>query len=250
MMNEYLKNLNKIEFVVTSACTGKCKHCSQGEHTGVAESIDPSIAAEAVRRITEHFKIETVMTFGGEPLLHREAVYAIMRAASEASVPRRQLITNGYFTEDISVIRHVAKELSLCGVNDLLLSVDAFHQETIPIKTVRLFAEEAIKNAVPLRLQPAWLVSEQDENPYNNKTRELLDSLSYLNVPISKGNIIFPEGNALKYLSEYFTNSRPTNPYEEDPTDIRCASVSANGDLLGGNIYREDIIEIIRRYKP
>ncbi|MBR5859135.1 MAG: radical SAM protein [Clostridia bacterium] len=249
-MNEYLKNLNKIEFVVTSACSGRCKHCSQGDHTGCAVNIDAVKAVDVVRTIIERYKIETVMTFGGEPLLHREAVYAIMHAASEASVPRRQLITNGYFTEDISVIRHVAKELSLCGVNDLLLSVDAFHQETIPIKTVRLFADEAIKNAIPLRLQPAWLVSEQDENLYNVKTRELLDSLSYLNLPISKGNIIFPEGNALKYLSEYFTNSRPTNPYEEDPTDIRCASVSSNGDLLGGNIYREDITEIIRRYKP
>ena len=249
-MNEYLKNLNKIEFVVTSACSGRCKHCSQGDHTGCTVNIDPQKAVDVVRTIIERYKIETVMTFGGEPLLHREAVYAIMRAASEASVPRRQLITNGYFTEDISVIRHVAKELSICGVNDLLLSVDAFHQETIPIKTVRLFADEAIKNAIPLRLQPAWLVSEQDENLYNVKTRELLDSLSYLSLPISKGNIIFPEGNALKYLSEYFTNSRPTNPYEEDPTDIRCASVSSNGDLLGGNIYRDDITEIIRRYKP
>ncbi len=27
--NPYIKNLNKIEFVVTMACTGKCKHCSE-----------------------------------------------------------------------------------------------------------------------------------------------------------------------------------------------------------------------------
>ena len=38
-MNKYLKNLNRIEFVVTMACTGKCKHCSQGEHKG-SDSID------------------------------------------------------------------------------------------------------------------------------------------------------------------------------------------------------------------
>jgi len=28
--NQYLKNPNKIEFVVTYACTGHCKHCSEG----------------------------------------------------------------------------------------------------------------------------------------------------------------------------------------------------------------------------
>lgn len=31
-MNKYLKNLNRIEFVVTMACSGRCKHCSQENH--------------------------------------------------------------------------------------------------------------------------------------------------------------------------------------------------------------------------
>ena len=47
-MNEYLNNLTKIEFLVTYACTGKCKHCQEGEHTLCGESIDPTVAADAV----------------------------------------------------------------------------------------------------------------------------------------------------------------------------------------------------------
>ena len=39
-MNEYLKNLNKIEFAVTTACTGRCRHCQNGEQSGPAEHID------------------------------------------------------------------------------------------------------------------------------------------------------------------------------------------------------------------
>ena len=50
-MNPYLKNLNKIVFVVTYACTGRCKHYSAGEHTSCGERIDPGIDAEAVRKI-------------------------------------------------------------------------------------------------------------------------------------------------------------------------------------------------------
>ena len=65
-MNQYLKNLNKIEFVVTYACTGRCKHCSEGEHTSCGERIDPQIAADAVRKIAAEYDIKTVMTFGGE----------------------------------------------------------------------------------------------------------------------------------------------------------------------------------------
>ena len=40
-MNKYLKNLNRIEFVVTYACTGMCKHCSESDHKSCGERIDP-----------------------------------------------------------------------------------------------------------------------------------------------------------------------------------------------------------------
>lgn len=36
-MNKYIKNLNRIEFVVTMACTGRCIHCSEGEHKSGGE---------------------------------------------------------------------------------------------------------------------------------------------------------------------------------------------------------------------
>ena len=250
MMNQYLKNLNKIEFIVTYACTGRCKHCSEGDHTSCGERIDPQIAADAVRKIGLEYDIKTVMTFGGEPLLYADAVYEIMNAAKELNIPKRQVITNGYFSKNADQIREVAVRLAECGVNDLLLSVDAFHQETIPLEIVRAFAAEAKKNGIPIRLQPAWLVSPTDDNLYNCKTRQILNSFSDLEIPENDGNVIFPEGNALKYLAEYFTEALPDNPYIEDPRDVRCVSFSPNGDVLGGNVYECDVIEILKNYVP
>ncbi|MBO7302948.1 MAG: radical SAM protein, partial [Clostridia bacterium] len=87
-MNKYLENLNKIEFVVTYACTGKCKHCSEGEHTACGEHIDPNVAADAVRKISSQYDIKTVMTFGGEPLLYPDVVYAVMSTANELNIPK------------------------------------------------------------------------------------------------------------------------------------------------------------------
>lgn len=151
-MNQYLKNLNKIEFVVTYACTGQCKHCSEGDHTFCGERIHPQIAADAVRKIAAEYDIKTVMTFGGEPLLYADAVYAIMKVAKELNITKRQVITNGYFSKNAERIREVAEHLAACGVNDLLLSVDAFHQETIPLDVVKQFAAEAKKCGIPIRL--------------------------------------------------------------------------------------------------
>ena len=249
-MNQYFKNLNKIEFVVTYACTGRCKHCSEGDHTSCGERIDLQIAADAVRKIAAEYDIKTVMTFGGEPLVYTDAVYAIMTTAKELNIPKRQVITNGYFSKNADKIREVSERLAVCGVNDLLLSVDAFHQETIPLEVVKQFAAEAKKCGIPIRLQPAWLVSAMDDNPYNRKTRKILDSFAEMGISENEGNIIFPEGNALKYLAEYFTDELPENPYVEDPCDVRCVSLEPNGDVLGGNVYERDIMEIIRDYLP
>ena len=249
-MNPYLKNIKKIEFVLTYVCTGRCKHCSEGDHTDCDEWIDPKIAADTVRKIAAEYDIGTVMTFGGEPLLHTEAVYAIMKTAYEMNIPKRQIITNGYFSQNPEKIREVAKRLAECGVNDLLLSVDAFHQEVIPLDTVRIFADEVQKTGICIRLQPAWLVSYDDDNPYNQKTKEILDSFADMKIPMGNGNINFPEGNAKKYLSEYFNSEIPENPYVENPYDVTCLSFSPNGDVLDGNIYQNDIMEIIKNYKP
>ena len=249
-MNEYLKKLSKIEFVVTYACTGRCRHCSEGDHTACGERIDPGIAADAVRKIAAEYDIKTVMTFGGEPLLYADAVYAVMETAKELNIPKRQVITNCYFSKNADKIREVAERLAACGVNDLLLSVDAFHQETIPLDVVKMFAIEAKKCGIPIRLSPAWLVSVTDDNPYNRRTREILDSFADLELPVGEGNVIFPEGNALKYLAEYFTDEHPENPYEEDPRDVRCVSFEPNGDVLGGNAYEHDIMEIVNNYAP
>ena len=249
-MNRYLENLNKIEFVVTYACTGRCRHCSEGEHVSCGERIEPRAAAEAVRLIASEYDIKTVMAFGGEPLLYPDAVYSIMTAARDLNIPKRQVITNGFFSRDPDKIRDVSKNLAGCGVNELLLSVDAFHQEFIPLDIVKLFAREVKNCGIFIKLQPAWLVSADDGNVYNRQTELILDSFSGMNIPIGEGNVVFPEGNALKYLSEYFAGEAPKNPYEEDPRDLRCISFSPNGDVLDGNVYDRGIMEIIEDYEP
>lgn len=248
-MNQYLKNLNRIEFVITMACTGRCKHCSEGEHISNGEHIDGDIAVQAIYDICDNYEIKSLMTFGGEPLLYPEVVCRIHEAARKMNIPQRDLITNGYFSKDESRIKEVAHMLAQSGVKDIMLSVDAFHQETIPLEPVKFFAECAKKEGISIRLQPAWLVSKEDNNTYNLQTRELLKEFEQMDIRISGGNVIFPSGNAKKYLSEYFSESEEyVNPYEENPKDVRTVSFSPNGDVLNGNINRDGIVDIIKAY--
>lgn len=250
-MNPYLKNLNRIEFVITYACTGRCKHCSEGSHISSGEYIDGDAAASMVSRLCSAFRIDALMTFGGEPLLYPDEVCKIHAMARDMGIPKRQLITNGYFCKDEEKIRDVAAKLAASGVNAVLLSVDAFHQETIPIEPVKVFAAAAQEEGIWLRAHPAWLVGKEDNNPYNCQTREILKGFEDMGIAVSEGNVIFPCGNALKYLKDYFQSGGDyRNPYEENPEDIHSVCVSPNGDVLGGNICQKDILDIIENYRP
>lgn len=81
--------------------------------------------------------------------------------------------------------------------------------------------------------------------------KDILAIFNRMGITTNEGNVIFPSGNALKYLGEYFDlNSEVKNPYGEDPTDIRAICLSANGDILGKNVYNQDIYDILSSYSP
>ncbi len=250
-MKDYLKNLDRIEFVVTMNCTGRCRHCSEGDHFTDKIHLDGNIAASAIEKIADIYDISSVMTFGGEPLLYLSDVSAIHKAAKMVGIPQREIITNGFFTKDKEKIASAAHLLADSGVTRVMLSVDAFHQETIPIEPVFYFAECIRASGVVIELHPAWLVSREDINPYNDRTRQLLERFSENGFEISEGNVIFPKGNALIHLAEYFEENAPvTDPYEESPYDIHSLCISNDGSVLQGNINTDDILDIIKNYEP
>jgi len=254
----------RIEFVITNACSGKCRHCSNGGSRTESGSIDADAAVSAVNRLAERYQIESLMTFGGEPLLYPDTVCKIHAAARDFGIPKRQLITNGYFSRNENRIEEVARCLCSSGVNDVLLSVDAFHQEYIPLGPVMYFAEALLKHGIPsLRVQPAWLADEGHDNQYNAETKRLLKLFGDKGIKENHGNVIFAAGNALKYLSDWFPSpeevdlSEPCGsaPYTSRPDEIESFCIDPNGDVCFcsitiGNIYKQDVIEIIDNYDP
>lgn len=257
-------DLKRIEFVITDACSGKCKHCSNGGYTPAGGSLDADAAVTVIKQLAGRFRIDSVMTFGGEPLLYSEAVCKIHEAARDCGISERQIITNGYFSRDERRIDNVAKALCAAGVNDILLSVDVFHQEYIPFEPVIQFADALVRHGVPsLRIHPAWLVTETHDNPYNAETKHLIKLFSDKGIKSSEGNNIFPSGNALKYLAEWFSPpdkidlSAPCGsaPYTSRLDIISCFGINPNGDvnlcsITIGNIFRQDILDIVDGYDP
>lgn len=249
-MNNCFRNLCRIEFPVTFLCTGRCKHCSVAERSEESAHIDGAAASGVIKKLSERFKITSVMTFGGEPLLFPDTVCMIHSAARDCNIQRRELITNGYFTNSRETVVKTAERLVKSGCSRILISADAFHQEYIPIEWPLFFAIELKKLPCSVKVQPAWISSREADNPYDRKTSEIISAFESNGIGCNEGNTVFPEGNALKYLADYFEPGKEyINPYSEDPSDVRTVSVEPDGGVLGGNIYKQDIIEIIEKYK-
>ena len=260
--NTYIKNIQRVEFTVNNSCTSRCKHCSEGK-LPATHRLDGVQATKALKDLSRCNQIGSIMTFGGEALIYPEIVCDIHRAAKECGIPKRQLITNGCFSKDEKRIKEVARMLEDSGVNDILLSVDCFHAEFLPLEWERQFATALCEHYTGrFRLQPSWLVSEDDDNPYNQKTRECLAYFDDLQIERNEGDVIFPEGNASIYFADYFGKKSIDYSFQcgkalyTTPLDqVSEIMIDSNGDVLPcdfpiGNILKEDIISILQRYNP
>lgn len=183
--------------------------------------------------------------------------------ATECSIKERQIITNGCFSKDKSKITAVAKMLKESGVNNILLSVDTFHSEYLSLEQQYSFAKALCDIEFEnLKLHPAWVVNRQHQNKYNADTEICLDFFSNLHIPISNGNNIFPGGNAKIYLSEFFQKNNidmsfrcGQAPYTAKLDEVNSIYINPNGDVTIctftiGNIYNNNILDIISNYDP
>jgi hypothetical protein len=263
-MSEYL-NLRRMEYIVTYRCTSSCAHCCNGgKGTEDPAHIDEKAAVDVLRALAETYDLESVMTFGGEPMLYPEIVFAIHDAAASLGIAKRQIITNGKWGYDKSETKTIAEQLFDHGVNQVSLSVDAFHQEYITLETVRYTAEALLEVGIhDISWNPCWLESIDAQNAYNEKTRIHLERLNDLPIRLGDGNTVEPAGNAINRLAQYFEKleSFDISSCDEMPYTGRADAVTAlcmepNGNIpicasmMLGNVYENRIEELLKRYDP
>ena len=265
-MNRYLP-VNRIEFAVTYLCNSKCRHCQLGEEEerkNFPSHIDKDIAVEIVRKVGKKYNPKSIMTFGGEPLLYPEIIYAIHKEEMKVGIPVRDIITNGFWSRKTIEIQEIAEKLVKSGVNEASISVDCFHQEFIPLEIVKKAAESLLKAGITrISWNPCWVVSKDHDNPYNLKTKAILEQLKDLPVEYGEGNIAQPEGRAILWLKDFLPPRTKTPkgkcgdvPYTEELDSVKTICVAPDGriavctDFYIGNAFETDIIEIIEDYDP
>ncbi len=258
--------VERLEIIVTYQCNSFCKHCLIQPHQYQNETLSPKNARKITEEICKKYNPYSIMAFGGEPTLALDSTCEILSVAQQFQIPHRQVLSNGFWAKDRDdrKIDWIAKKLIKAGLNSLHLSVDAFHQEYIPLEIPLIVAKKMLSFGVEdVKFSPRWLISKDHINQYNLKTIEILKEVESSGLPFVKGDVIQARGNALKNFSDLLVkvdiegNKTCQEIYPEFSLDnIRNLCVSPIGDIIIcnniiiGNALEDDIIEILESYSP
>jgi hypothetical protein len=263
-MSQYVK-ITRIEFIVTNRCNSRCRHCliDIEKRNLKPTAISIELSTRVIKEIASKYSPQSIMTFGGEPLLFPEVVCSIHQTARDCGIGKREIITNAGWKHSEIESRIMAKKLAESGVTDMAISVDGFHQEYIPVHIVEQNVRMLVDVGISVAWNPCWVISKEHDNTWNTRTKAILGDLRHLSVPELDGNIVQPAGNALKMLSEFLPEKTlsPEGSCEDVPyagrlDQIDCISIEPNGDVAVckqfyiGNAAKQNTIDILQNYNP
>ncbi len=253
-----MKRFQRLEFVLTEKCISRCLHC-QGEHSpekeGVMEVEDGITYLEETTSVT---KLDSFMIFGGEPMLYPERTIKLFQKANELSIPEIELITNGFWGKDRNQAQSLATQLKDSGVNEVLISVDAFHLPYIPLDYPRNAALASLAAGIErVRWNVAVLESETALNQFDRQTSEIMRVLAPLDLEINV-NKVWPQGRARRNLSEFFPKQSLEGRCPEAETALvnpTCVTIDSRGwasicwSLSIGNAKKERLSRMLVNYQ-
>ena len=254
------KTIKMLTFLVSYKCTNECKHCALQASPNQEEiTIKPDDVKKYLEDVSKDFNIVEVNFFGGEPLLDLNLLIDLIKEAKNFDIPRIGLPTNGYWGKDDIIAKKYAKKLKEAGVNLIGFSVDAFHQEFIPFEVVKRAIKASHEAGIESLLTISQtLGSQDDKNPYNEKTNEMIEDISrefpFCQVIKSPLQV---KGRAIKNLTEYYPMSTipmdkclifKSPMYMIDPFGW-VFHQGCQGICLG-NAKKDSLSKIISEFKP
>jgi len=202
-------------------------------------------------------KLDSFMIFGGESTLYPERTVKLFQKASTLSIPKIELITNGSWGEDRKRAQNLANQLKDAGVNEILISVDAFHLPHIPLAHPRNAALASLAAGID---KVAWNVAilegENALNKFDQQTGEILRTLAPLGVEVHR-NKLWPQGRARTTLRRFFPRQSLEGKCSEAETALinpTCVTLDSRGwasicwGLAIGNAKKEHLSRILTFY--
>jgi hypothetical protein len=124
--------------------------------------------------------LEGILLFGGEPFL----CYDLLRESVPLAASLAQqlyVFTNGYWATDEDIARRRLAGLQAAGLDYILFSVDAFHQDRIPLERIAIGIDAAQELGYStVEIDNRYLGAPELDNAFNRRTRANMTRLAEL----------------------------------------------------------------------
>lgn len=120
--------------VITNyVCTAACRHCMFGSSPDCPkEYITPETAGNLASLLAEA-GTSSVHIGGGEPFMNFSALLVLIDALNRHGIGIDYIETNAFWAKDDEIVRNRLWELTKRGVTTVMVSVDPFHIEYVPL---------------------------------------------------------------------------------------------------------------------
>ena len=123
--------------VITNyVCTAACRHCMFASSPDCPKEFITPEGAEALAVLLEEAGTASVHIGGGEPFMNFGALCDTVRALRRHGIAIDYIETNGFWAVKEDFIRERLHTLKTLGVDCIMVSVDPFHIEYVPLERV------------------------------------------------------------------------------------------------------------------
>lgn len=247
-------SFNTLAFMVGYACNAECRCCLWGDLPGKGPVLDVDDACGWIDQACEVADVKIVGFSGGESFLYLKQIVPIADYAQRKHKLTSAISTNSSWATDAAKAHELLKPLYDAGLRQLLLSVDDFHQEYVPLERVGIAYREATALGIQCTLQSivtksskklAWYLEQLGlSNVDKKQTSEV--SCTRMGYAIDR----IPEEEFSpdpKALTGYCSMLQPLIIRPEGTVHLCCGPAFAIPALSVGNIREEKLATILER---
>lgn len=257
-----MNKISEFEIALSYKCSTQCAFCYANCSPNFSKVIDLPLALRCINSISSEYKLRTIGLLGGEPTLHRPVLLSLISQARANNIPNIMMFTNGEWGRNISEIEKMCFELKNAGLTEIILSVDYFHQLTIPLENCLQIASKATENGLRVRFSMCCLENISSDNIVDKRNREIQGKISsLLNVPIQYQTLRF-FGRASKLITHYpklHSATEVNHPclHKDFFGSLQCPTgflidcfghVQICDGISIGNVYSQPLNKIIQNY--
>jgi hypothetical protein len=125
-----------LAFVMTNKCNAACKMCCFFCSPQKSALLDIGLMKDYIRQAYEIGSFKTIAFTGGEAILYYEQLRDCIAYAHSFGFGA-SLVSNGFWAAGYEKGVEMIKGLVEAGLTDISISVDQFHQEYVPLQSVK-----------------------------------------------------------------------------------------------------------------